>query len=104
MESRPILYLSRADVERVAPDMPAIIALLETAFRENAEGRVEMPPKPSLHPGGDAFLNAMPAYIGGMAAAGIKWVGGSPGNAGRGLPYLTGLIILNDRVTLLPWQ
>ena len=65
MESRPILYLSRADVERVAPDMPAIIALLETAFRENAEGRVEMPPKPSLHPGGDAFLNAMPAIAAG---------------------------------------
>jgi ornithine cyclodeaminase/alanine dehydrogenase len=102
MESPPILYLSRADVEHVALDMPAIIALLETAFRENAEGRVDMPPKPSLYPGGDAFLNAMPAYIGGMAAAGIKWVGGSPGNAARGLPYITGLIILNDPVTLLP--
>lgn len=102
MESQHLLYLSRADVERVALDMPAIVALLETAFREKAEGRVEMPPKPSLHPGGDAFLNAMPAFIGGMGSAGIKWVGGSPGNAARGLPYITGLIILNDPVTLLP--
>jgi len=102
MESPPLLYLSRVGVERVALDMPAIIALLETAFRENAEGRVDMPPKPSLYPGADAFLNAMPAYIGGMAAAGLKWVGGSPGNAARGLPYITGLIILNDPVTLLP--
>jgi len=97
-----LLYLSRADVERVALDMPAIIGLLETAFREKAEGRVEMPPKPGLHPGGDAFLHAMPAYIGGMGSAGIKWVGGSPENAGRGLPYITGLLILNDPVTMLP--
>jgi ornithine cyclodeaminase/alanine dehydrogenase-like protein (mu-crystallin family) len=102
MESPSVLYLSRADVERVALDKPAIVALLETAFRENAEGRVDMPPKPGLHPGGDAFLNAMPAYIGGMGAAGIKWVGGSPGNAARGLPYISGLIVLNDPVTLLP--
>jgi hypothetical protein len=29
-----ILYLSRADVEQVALDMPAIIGLLEAAFRE----------------------------------------------------------------------
>ena len=102
MEPLRVLYLSRTDVEQVALDMPAIIGLLETAFRENGEGRVEMPPKPVLHPGGDAFLNAMPAYIGGMGAAGIKWVGGSPGNAERGLPYITGLIVLNDPVTLLP--
>ena len=102
MESLRFLYLSWADVESVGLDMPAIIGLLETAFRENAEGRVEMPPKPVLHLGGDAFLNAMPAYIGGMGVAGIKWVGGSPGNTTRGLPYITGMIVLNDPVTLLP--
>lgn len=72
MEPLRFLYLSRADVERVGLGMPAITGLLETAFRENAEGRVEMPPKPVLHPGGDAFLNAMPAYIGGMGSAGRR--------------------------------
>jgi ornithine cyclodeaminase/alanine dehydrogenase len=98
-----LLFLSRADVERVALDMPAIIALLETAFREKGEGRAEMPPKLGIHLPGDAFLHAMPAFIGGMKAAGVKWVGGAPGNVKRGLPYISGLIILNDAETLLPY-
>ena len=102
MDPLQFLYLSRSDVERVALDMPVIIGLLEKAFREKAEGRVEMPPKPGLHPGGDSFLHAMPAYVAGMDSAGIKWVGGSPANAARGLPYITGLLILNDPVTMLP--
>jgi ornithine cyclodeaminase/alanine dehydrogenase len=102
MDPLQFLYLSRSDVARAALDMPVIIGLLEKAFREKAEGRVEMPPKPGLHPGGDSFLHAMPAYVAGMDSAGIKWVGGSPANAARGLPYITGLLILNDPVTMLP--
>ncbi len=102
MSSHPLLYLSRADVESVAPAMPAIIALLETAFREKAAGRVEMPPKPGIHPGPDAFIHAMPAHIPALHAAGIKWVSGFPANPERGLPYISGLIILNDDLTGLP--
>jgi len=102
MSSHPLLYLSRADVESVAPAMPAIIALLETAFGEKAAGRVEMPPKPGIHPGPDAFIHAMPAHIPALHAAGIKWVSGFPANPERGLPYISGLIILNDDLTGLP--
>jgi ornithine cyclodeaminase/alanine dehydrogenase len=96
------LYLSRADVERVALDMRTIVALLERAFREKGEGRVEIPPKPGIHPRPDAFLHAMAASIPGMGAAGLKWVAGFPENAARGLPYVTGLLILNDVETGLP--
>jgi hypothetical protein len=39
-----LLYLSRADVEQVALDMHTTIELLEAAFREKGEGRVEMLP------------------------------------------------------------
>ncbi len=46
MPSR-LLYLSRADVERVDLDMPTIIGLLDRAFREKAAGRVEMPRRTS---------------------------------------------------------
>jgi len=102
MSAPTLLYLSRADVERVALDIPTIIALLETAFREKGEGRVEMPPKLGIHLPGDAFLHAMPAFIGALGAAGIKWVGGTPENQGRGLPYISGLVVLNDPVTMLP--
>lgn len=99
-----LLYLSRADVEAVALDMPAMIGLLETAFREKGEGRVEMPPKPGIHTQPDAFIHAMPAHIPALHAAGIKWVSGYPSNQAKGLPYITGLLILNDEMTGLPYS
>ena len=102
MREARLLYLSRADVERVALDMRTTIALLETAFREKGEGRVELPPKPGIHPRADPFLNAMAASIPGMGSAGLKWVAGYPGNPARGLPYVSGLLILNDVETGLP--
>jgi len=103
MPETGLLYLSRADVEAAGVDMPTVIRLVEDAFREKAAGRVEAPPKPGIHPQPDAFLHAMPAYIAGMASAGVKWVGGNPANAVRGLPYISGLIVLNDVETCLPY-
>ena len=98
-----LLYLSQNDVVAVDLSMAEIIEALESAFREKGEGRVEMPPKPGIHPGGgDNFIHAMPAYIPSLQSAGLKWVGGFPENASRGLPYITGLIILNDAETGLP--
>ena len=97
-----ILYLSRADVESVDVPMERIIAALESMFREKGEGRVEMPPKPGVHPRPDSFIHAMPAYIPGLKSAGMKWVSGFPENIGKGLPYINGLIILNDPETGIP--
>ena len=96
------LYLSRADVESVNLGMKEVVAALEKMFVEKAAGRVEMPPKPGIHPGRDAFIHAMPAYIPAAASAGMKWVSGFPSNTRRGLPYISGLIILNDVETGLP--
>jgi len=103
MPNPKILYLSRADVESVGLDMPTIIGLLEDAFLEKSQGKIEMPPKPGIHPGGDAFIHAMPAFIPALRSAGIKWVAGFPENARRGLPYISGLIVLNDVDTGLPY-
>jgi ornithine cyclodeaminase/alanine dehydrogenase len=62
-----------------------------------------MPPKPGIHPGEeDNFIHAMPAYIPAMNSAGVKWVSGYPENYKRDLPYITGLLILNDPTTGLP--
>jgi ornithine cyclodeaminase/alanine dehydrogenase len=97
-----LLYLSRADVEKVGLPMAEIIAAVEEVFREKGEGRVEMPPKPGIHPAPDAFLHAMPALVASAGAAGIKWVGGFPRNPNRGLPTISGLLILNDPGTGLP--
>ncbi len=98
-----VLYLSRKDVESLAISISEIIDRLEMVFQEKGHGRVEMPPKPAIHTNGDAFLHAMPAYIPEIDAAGMKWVGGYPENYKRGLPYITGLLILNDPQTGLPY-
>lgn len=83
--------------------MADIIKALEVAFKEKGAGRVEMPPKPGVHPGeGDNFIHAMPAYIPALHSVGIKWVSGFPANPERGLPYISGLIIYNDVDTGLP--
>jgi ornithine cyclodeaminase/alanine dehydrogenase-like protein (mu-crystallin family) len=97
-----LLYLSRANVEAVGLTMVEIIESLETAFREKGEGRTEMPPKPGIHPGQDNFIHAMPAYIPALRSAGVKWVSGFPENSKKGLPYITGLLILNHPETGLP--
>jgi len=103
MAEHRLLYLSRADVEKVGLDMPAIIRLLEEAFREKGRGKVEMPPKPGIHTMPDAFIHAMPAFIPSLKSAGIKWVSGYPENQKRGLPYISGLLILNDTGTGIPY-
>jgi ornithine cyclodeaminase/alanine dehydrogenase len=103
MAGAEVLYLSRKDVEDVALDMPTMIRLLEEAFREKGEGRVEMPPKPGVHTQPDAFIHAMPAYIPALQSAGIKWVSGYPANQARGLPYISGLLILNDVESGIPY-
>jgi ornithine cyclodeaminase/alanine dehydrogenase-like protein (mu-crystallin family) len=103
MSDDQLLYLSQADVHAVGVTMAEVIESLETAFREKGEGRVEMPPKPGIHPGGgDNFIHAMPAYIPALKSAGVKWVSGFPENYKRGLPYITGLLIYNDVETGLP--
>jgi ornithine cyclodeaminase/alanine dehydrogenase-like protein (mu-crystallin family) len=103
MEKREILYLSQTEVASVNLPMAEILRALETAFREKGEGKTEMPPKPGIHPGeGDNFIHAMPAYIPALKSAGIKWVSGFSENYKRDLPYITGLLILNDVETGLP--
>jgi ornithine cyclodeaminase/alanine dehydrogenase-like protein (mu-crystallin family) len=99
---KELLYLSQQDVASAGLGMAEIIVALESMFREKSEGRVEMPPKIGVHPMQDAFIHAMPASIPAQKAAGMKWVGGYPENSKRGLPYITGLLILNDYETGIP--
>jgi ornithine cyclodeaminase/alanine dehydrogenase len=102
MPASTLRYLSRKDVESLAIPMSEIIQAVEGALREKGEGTAEMPPKPGVHPRKDAFIHAMPAFLGGMEAAGLKWVSGFPQNLEKGLPYISGLFVLNDVETGLP--
>jgi ornithine cyclodeaminase/alanine dehydrogenase-like protein (mu-crystallin family) len=97
-----ILYLSRHAIENLNIPITEVIRVVEKAFLEKAEGRTEVPPKPGIHPQKDAFIHAMPAYIPRMKSAGIKWVSGFPENPTRSLPYISGLLILNNTETGFP--
>jgi len=102
MTDPTLRYLSRSDVESLGISMLEVIDAVEDALREKGEGKAEMPPKPGVHPLPDAFIHAMPAYLSGVGAAGLKWVSGFPQNLDRGLPYISGLFILNAVDTGLP--
>lgn len=97
-----LVYLSRADVEGLGLSMREVLAAVEEGFRLKAMGKTEMPPKPGIHPRDKAFIHAMPAYVRGVEAAGVKWVSGYPSNLEKGLPYITGLLVLNDPETGIP--
>ena len=64
------------------------------AFVAHARGEWSMPPKVYVtnYPAGD--FRAMPALGGGHAL--LKWVTSFPGNPARGLPTVTGLVLLSD--------
>lgn len=102
MAGERILYLSQAQVASLGITVREIVDALEVAFRELGNGRVEMPPKPGVHTQPDAFIHAMPAFIPALHSVGVKWVSGYPDNQKRGLPYITGLLILNDEMTGVP--
>jgi ornithine cyclodeaminase/alanine dehydrogenase-like protein (mu-crystallin family) len=94
-----LIYLSAEDVAAVMPSPAVLVELLESMFRHKAQGNTEMPPKLGIHPSDDGFLHAMPASIPKLSAAGLKWVAAYPKNAARGLPQVSGLMILNDPET-----
>ena len=76
--------------------MPPVQALeaVREAFVAYARGEWSMPPKVYVpaYPAGD--FRAMPVL--GAGHAGLKWVTSFPGNPARGLPTVTGLVLLSD--------
>ncbi|MDD5678812.1 MAG: ornithine cyclodeaminase family protein [Kiritimatiellae bacterium] len=97
-----MIYLSRKDVEALNMTMKDVLAAVDNGFRLKGLGKTEMPPKPGIHPRPNAFIHAMPAYVQEVESAGLKWVSGYPSNSNKGLPYITGLLVLNDPDTGIP--
>jgi ornithine cyclodeaminase/alanine dehydrogenase-like protein (mu-crystallin family) len=84
------------DVERAVPPESAVEAVRE-AFVAHHRGEWTMPPKVYVtnYPAGD--FRAMPALGSGHAL--LKWVTSFPGNPARGLPTVTGLVLLSNAET-----
>ena len=70
------------------------VEVVREAFAAYARGEWSMPPKVYVpaYPAGD--FRAMPALGAGHAL--LKWVTSFPGNPARGLPTVTGLVLLSD--------
>jgi ornithine cyclodeaminase/alanine dehydrogenase-like protein (mu-crystallin family) len=90
------VFFSRADVERAVSPAEAYTAVRD-AFVSHARGEWTMQPKLYVtnYPSGD--FRAMPALGGGHAL--LKWVTSFPGNPARGLPTVSGLVLLSDAET-----
>jgi alanine dehydrogenase len=92
----PIPFFTRdALAQAVSPE--AAVAAVRDAFVAHARGEWTMPPKVYVpaYPAGD--FRAMPALGGGYAM--VKWITSFPGNPARGLPTVTGLVLLSDAST-----
>jgi ornithine cyclodeaminase/alanine dehydrogenase-like protein (mu-crystallin family) len=105
MKPIDVLLLSRADVVALELSTADVVEVVSTALREHAAGTYEMHPKIGVHPTGTDpanFIHAMPAYLHGLGACGLKWVGGFAKNHQRDLPNVTGLQVYNDTETGIP--
>ena len=97
METR---LLSKSDIEKVMT-MKDVVEIVDKTYIGFGEGKVINPTKVGLDLGETAawppykgFMNAMPAYVGWLDSAGIKWAGGFLDNAKVGLPYISGITCL----------
>jgi ornithine cyclodeaminase/alanine dehydrogenase-like protein (mu-crystallin family) len=88
--------LSRDAVFAAVPPLRAYEAVRD-GFVRHARGEWTMQPKVYVtnYPAGD--FRAMPALGGGYAL--LKWVTSFPGNPARGLPTVTGLVLLSNAET-----
>ncbi len=101
-----VKMISKEQVQKVLT-MKKSIELVEKVYDAHGRDQILMPAKITLDTGegndwppyGGSY-NAMPAYIGGdVDISGIKWVWGFNDNRAKGIPYIGGVIILNEART-----
>ena len=93
LQAMEVPFFSAPDVEAAVSPARALDAV-RAAFVAYARAEWSMPPKVYVpaYPAGD--FRAMPALGGGHAL--LKWVTSFPGNPARGLPTVTGVVLLSD--------
>ena len=94
------VLLSESDIKQVMTEKD-VVEIVDRTYQGFGAGTVINPAKIGLDLGEIApwppyqgFMNAMPAYVGWLDSAGIKWAGGFLGNTRLGLPYISSLILL----------
>lgn len=94
---------SQEDIKQVI-SMKDVVEIVDKTFKGFGEGTTINPTKVNLdlgetapYPPYQGFMNAMPAYVGWLDTAGIKWAGGFLGERKKlGFPYITSMIMLID--------
>lgn len=86
---------SRAVLAAISPE--AAVGLIGEAFERHHRGEWLMPPKVYVEAPPEGDFRAMPALGGGYAA--LKWVTSFPRNPARGLPVVTGALLLSSAET-----
>ena len=99
---RELRYLSRADLQSLGIGMAEVVEAVDEALRAKGSGAAVMPPKASIHGDGEEFSQVMAASLPSLGALGVKWVSIFPQNRERGLPSVTGLVVLSDPTDGLP--
>jgi ornithine cyclodeaminase/alanine dehydrogenase-like protein (mu-crystallin family) len=92
-------WLSEAQVRELLPSPAEAAELARSVLVGLAEGTIELPPKPAIHPRPDGFVNTMPAYVKSLDGTGVKLVSVFPGNRAQGLPAVTAIVIVLDSAT-----
>jgi ornithine cyclodeaminase/alanine dehydrogenase-like protein (mu-crystallin family) len=95
----PARWLSEAEVASLLPPPAEAAELARSVLVGLAEGTIELPPKPAIHPRSDGFVNVMPAYCRPTDGTGVKLVSVFVGNRERELPTVTALVIVLDSET-----
>jgi ornithine cyclodeaminase/alanine dehydrogenase-like protein (mu-crystallin family) len=93
--TRTVRYLNRAAVEQLRLPMQRIVDEVEFGLSEKAHGRALMPAKHWMETPGRWF-GGMSSVVPATGYAAMKWQTGSVTNPSRGLPYITGMLFLND--------
>ncbi|CAN7398156.1 NAD(P)-binding domain-containing protein [Knoellia sp. LjRoot47] len=94
--------LTDADVRACLPPLVEVVDLVADALTALAEGRADVPPKPTVRTSPGMFANAMPAAYPERNLLGCKWISLVPDNPVRGLPTATGVMVVNDGTTGMP--
>jgi alanine dehydrogenase len=85
------------DAVMAAVDASLAVERVREAFAKHAAGEWSMPSKSHLDSPPNGDFRAMPARGEGWAM--LKWVTSFPGNSQRGLPVVTGALLLSDAET-----
>lgn len=103
--SDEILYLSRAQVEKLAPERNALRAAIAQAVKETEKGQLKFEPKTTMSFAVGHSFQCMPALVcdeKGKGVATLKWVSVVPTTPESKLDNVHSIICINDLETGRP--